>query len=117
MAGQYRLFIFSRENIEKRLNTRKVVDPVTGCWRLNKGVRPNGYGALKSEKELYYTHRLSAWLYLGLDLDDPKQQANHKVICPYHDCWNPSHLYVGGQKQNAEDRRFLEGRRNISVLT
>ena len=49
--------------------------------------------------------RISAHIFLGLDLDDPKQQANHKPICKHKDCWNPDHLYVGTQKQNLRDRR------------
>jgi hypothetical protein len=47
--------------------------------------------------------RLSAYIYLGLDLDDNKQIACHKDECDNIACWNPEHLYVGNHKQNTMD--------------
>lgn len=47
--------------------------------------------------------RVSAHVFLGLDLDDRKLQANHKPCCPHQDCWNPEHLYIGTQMENVKD--------------
>lgn len=71
------------------------------CWIWIGSSRGNGYGDVTIKNKTYRIHRLSAHLFLGLDLDNPKMQANHK--CKNRRCWNPDHLYVGNQCDNIAD--------------
>ena len=77
---------------------------INKCW-LYIGDNSDRYGRLslgkthKSER----ASRLSAHIFLGLDIDNPHEQSNHKEICPNKNCWNPDHLYVGNQSQNIND--------------
>jgi len=63
----------------------------------------NVYVSITINNTKYLIHRLSCHLFLGLDLDDNKFQANHKIVCDNKNCWNPNHLYVGTQSQNRKD--------------
>ena len=49
-------------------------------------------------------HRLSAHLFLGLDLNS-ELQALHRKECYSRSCWNPEHLYVGTMQQNMADKQ------------
>lgn len=75
-------------------------DNPTGCWLYSESLT-SGYGTFAGIK----VHRASAHIHLGLDLDDATVQVNHKTNCPNRNCWNPEHLYVGTQQQNALDQQ------------
>lgn len=85
-----------------------------GCWLYNgnKAGSNNSYGILMSNGVREFTHRISAHLFLGLNLNNLKTQANHKLECPHRNCWNPDHLYVGNQKENIADFIGSKGHRN-----
>ena len=78
-----------------------VVTP-EGHWRFI-GKRNFGYGIVRINYRYERIHRISAHYFLGMDLKNPELQANHKLTCPYKDCWNPDCLYIGTQGQNIMD--------------
>lgn len=68
-----------------------------------------GYGCLHDavRKITISPHRLSASLFLGLDLEDSNSFACHRQECVNKLCFNPDHLYIGTHKENQEDRAAL----------
>lgn len=46
------------------------------------------------------THRVSAYIFLGLGLYS-RLKSLHR--CDMKDCWEPTHLYIGTQKDNVRD--------------
>ena len=74
------------------------------CWIYVGGSRTNdGYRKIIVDGKLIGIHRLSAYIYLGLDLNDNNLQANHKSECSSKCCWNYEHIYLGTHKQNIQD--------------
>ncbi len=71
--------------------------------KLWTGFLQDGYGQISLYSKKYLAHRISAFLYLGLDLTDKAQKALHKPECKFRNCWNPEHLYVGTAHQNIQD--------------
>ena len=74
------------------------------CWIFTGTNAPRGYKQMQIKNKKILTHRLSAAIFLELDLQGPLQ-ANHKLICPNKACWNPDHLYIGTQADNMLDVR------------
>lgn len=66
---------------------------------------PNMHGYINTNFELRQTklHRLVAFAYLELDLDNPLILALHKPECNNRACFNKEHIYVGDHKQNMLD--------------
>lgn len=93
---------YNEKNIEQKLREKTVIGPITNCW-LWQGLLKNGYGMIGFRYRQVKIHRLSAYLYLGLDLVDSNQKALHKRECNNKNCWNPDHLYVGSQQDNTLD--------------
>lgn len=91
-----------KDRIIKYLELKTV--QLNGCWLYHSVSRAeDGYKRVMIEGREIGVHRLSAYLFLGLDLDDNEQQANHKRECTSKACWNPEHLYIGTQKENIQD--------------
>jgi len=87
-----------------RLKNSTIIDDKTGCWLYiggNDGRK--GYGKIRFRYRKVAVHRVSAHLYLGLDLTNNNLQALHKQNCPNKNCWNPEHLYVGTHHDNMQD--------------
>lgn len=81
-----------------------------GCWVLTKGCdNGDGYDRINIDQILYLVHRLSAFLYLGLDIEDASIMVCHKPICFIRKCWNPDHLYLGNAKSNSKDIIIARG--------
>lgn len=76
------------------------------CWLFIGSKAPRGYRCIQIENRRYLVHRLSAAIFLNLDLNSALQ-ANHKLECVNKNCWNPDHLYVGTQADNMNDLRKL----------
>lgn len=95
--------ILNTQELERVLKKRTIIDEKTGCWIYIGGNHTSGHCRIVYKYKRYYVHRLSAFLYLGLDLDDLTKQANHKVTCLNPNCWNPEHLYIGTQAENIRD--------------
>lgn len=94
----------SHVSLEASLLSKRRIDSVTNCW-LFVGALKNGYGQIVYFRKHYYAHRVSAHLYLGLNLNSIIEQACHKEdVCPNKHCFNPEHLYVGDYSSNLRDR-------------
>lgn len=89
------------QSILERLERYKIIESGTGCWRWS-GTRVLGYGILRIDNKNIRVHRLSANIYLGLNLNSDLY-ACHKVICLNKDCWNYDHLYIGTHQDNSND--------------
>lgn len=73
----------------------------------------NGYGSIGLGRKRVNTHRLAMALHLGLDLDDLRG------LCVCHKCDNPaccepSHLFLGTQRDNIHDA-IVKGRRGSTA--
>ena len=69
------------------------------CWIWSGGKTTAGYGAVQYAGRLVYAHRLSYQFYVG---EIPEGMCVcHKCDCP--SCVNPSHLFIGTQKDNMHD--------------
>jgi hypothetical protein len=91
----------------------KIIDN-NGCWiALSTN---HGYGMVQVRGDRIYLHRLSAHIYLGLDLKDKDIQVNHKTTCKSTRCFNPEHIYVGSQAENVDDMITLHTHRNSSKI-
>ena len=80
------------------------------CW-IFTGLTGNTYryGRIWFMNKNYIVSRVSACFYHNLNYDDKKLNALHKNECPNKECWNPEHLYVGTQRDNAFDLIDLRG--------
>lgn len=85
------------KSLESELLRRKVVTQ-DGCWIWTGGVAPNGYGQIGYKNQNMRVHRVAAFLWLGLELENRDQVAMHK--CENKACFNPEHLKVGTQSEN-----------------
>lgn len=86
--------------LEQRLLSGKSIN-TNGCWIWTKGRFTDGYGSLSYNSRTLRTHRVSAHIYLGLDLDATKVLVCHK--CNNRLCFNPEHLYLGTNSDNVRD--------------
>lgn len=73
------------------------------CWIHNISRNKDGYGNIYYKETNTHAHRVSACLFLGLDINNKKQQSNHKSICCDKACWNPEHIYIGSHSENMLD--------------
>lgn len=67
-----------------------------GCWPFIGCLSPNGYGRFRRDN----AHRIAWTIYNG-PVPDGKWILHH---CDNPSCVNPSHLYAGTPKDNAQDR-------------
>lgn len=98
----------NRDDLIRRLN-KDTIRTEDGHWLYRGYINDSGYGIVSIGPQIsairYRVHRLSGYIFLGLDLSDESIQINHKLICPFKNCWNPEHLYIGTVKQNGADYR------------
>ena len=90
-------------SLEYRLMEGRIIDPETQCW-LWSGAKSNGRGYMSIKHVATPVARVSAHVFLGLDLYSDKY-ALHK--CSNKNCYNPEHLYVGTQKDNIADAKLV----------
>jgi len=70
----------------------------------------NGYGKFTVDhsdgtRHTCHAHRVSAWIHLGLDIDNPNEHALHNAECGRRNCIEPKHLHIGDHYDNMQDRR------------
>lgn len=85
-----------------KLKKNSTIDSNTNCWLWN-GPLSSGYGKIQIKYKNWRVHRVSAFIFLDFDPSDTKSQVNHKSICSNKHCWNPDHIYIGTQFDNAQD--------------
>lgn len=88
-------------SLRERFETKFVKEP-SGCWRWTAHIGTHGYGEFSYKGQAgQLAHRISWLLYKG---PIPKGiNILHKRECPYKDCVNPDHLYLGTQMENTID--------------
>lgn len=82
--------------------------PVTesGCWVWCGYLMNNGYGGVRSGKNITYAHRLSYKLFKG----DIPSGLHILHQCDVRACVNPAHLRAGTNQDNIRDS-MVKGRR------
>lgn len=80
-----------------------IIDNNTKCKLAIRSIQHNGYVKLMIKGRCIYLHRLVAFAYLGLDLNNENIKALHKRECPNRHCFSENHLYLGTQKDNCLD--------------
>lgn len=104
-----------RSSAERRLLASIDIDLRTGCWNWAKSKNKRGYGYIgvgsqKTEHKAKLAHRVSAWLFLNIDLDSALEVCH---TCDTPSCVNPDHLFVGTHADNMRDM-FAKGRRQAA---
>lgn len=72
------------------------------CW-VPTELTPTGKGYINIgfDKDQYKLHKIIAYLWHGLDLDDYSLEATHN--CNNKACFNPEHIIPGTQSKNQLD--------------
>lgn len=105
-----------RENIIHRLFRKRSINE-GGCWEWT-GAKSNGYGTVRlplwmdATNRVVKVHRLSANLFLGFDLVDPREIAHR---CDNKRCFNPEHLFPASHAENMldmADKGYMKGSAN-----
>jgi hypothetical protein len=89
--------------------THNSYDPITGCWNWIGCRDQRGYGIRRFRGKARKVHRISAHLYLGMNIDSVLCVCHH---CDNPSCFNPKHLFLGTMLDNVTDCR-LKGRKAI----
>lgn len=76
-------------------------DNPNGCWEWTGSKLPNGYGGFEIKHKKYLSHRVSYALFINMIPDG--LEVLHK--CDNKSCVNPSHLFLGTQKDNMQDMK------------
>ena len=72
------------------------------CWPWQSGLDQKGYGVFWTGERGMHAHRFLLCLQIGRILL-PDEHALH--TCDYRCCCNPSHLFVGSNIDNIEDKK------------
>jgi hypothetical protein len=91
--------VFCTEEARRFFDKRVKVGKQNECWPWEGSVRTNGYGQLQHKGVHSTAHRFSYILHYG-------KIPYGLLVCHHCDnpiCVNPSHLYLGTYKNNADD--------------
>lgn len=92
------------QGLYKRLMTKTVRIPESGCWIFLGAIKPNGYGDIWMNGKVVGAHRASYKLFVG-------SIPNGFDVCHTCDvrcCINPDHLFTGTRQDNMKDCRKKE---------
>ena len=81
-------------------------DLATGCWNWTGDTDTFGYGRMTFMGRRMNVHRVSAILWLGLELRDNRFVLHR---CDNPKCFSPKHLYLGTQQDNVNDMLKRKG--------
>jgi transcriptional regulator of aromatic amino acid metabolism len=92
----------SSGDLKSRIRGRYVVNPSTGCWNWKLSTIGKGYGQLhvRHLKERF-AHRVAYRAFKG----DIPADTDVLHTCDNKLCVNPSHLFLGTKKDNAQDMK------------
>jgi len=85
----------------------KYTKTMLGCWDWTAGTFHFGHGKFRYNNKFVKAHRFSFQLYTGESVEG--KMCLHK--CNRPGCINPTHLYLGTQKDNMQD--ILKANRNF----
>ena len=101
----------SAENPSDRFERHYTPVPEAGCWLWLAGVDKDGYGKVKVDRRHIRAHRWSWELHNG-----PIPAGLHVCHrCDVPGCVNPSHLFLGTNVENDQDKR-RKGRQYVLPL-
>lgn len=96
------------DKIKKRIGNS--IDLEGECWRWTKTICKSGYGQISYRSSREYAHRVSYIVHKG-EIPDGLHVCH---TCDNKWCVNPDHLWVGTQKDNAQD--MVMKNRKITVF-
>ena len=85
--------------IKDRLEAYSMPEPNSGCWLWLGSVKGGEYGQIRIHCVNMFAHRVSYEEYVGPIPEET--QVLHRCDTP--SCINPSHLFLGTQRDNMED--------------
>jgi len=86
--------------IKERLLNFCIIDKKSECWNWISSKNEKGYGAISIKNKHCIAHRESYKIFIG---KIPKKQlVCHR--CDNPSCINPSHLFLGNDKINSDDK-------------
>lgn len=101
-----------RKNYQSDMKAKLIgkIKKINGCWEWQGSRNKKGYGHLSYKRKVELAHRISWLMFKGKIPNDMK--VCHK--CDNPPCINPSHLFLGSQKENVKDmfqkkRKIHEG--------
>lgn len=83
---------FYRDKLIKRLIKKREI-LANGCWIWKGNVGNHGYGTTHFDGSIRLVHRLSAVIFMGIEIDS-KKLVCHIETCKDKRCFNPSHLIL-----------------------
>jgi len=91
---------------KEKFDSKWIPEPFSGCWIWTGSVDRDGYGMIGRNHTTYIAHRIS-WLIYKSQIPDGLLIC-HKCDTP--GCVNPDHLFLGTDRDNADDS-VLKGRK------